>query len=82
MECPVRGVYPWFWRIYLGTDYYLQGSIFNFYIYYHYYSLISQEQLGNSDLVIGFPGEEDFNMLDKDDDGVLTEEEFKNVIGC
>merc|ERR1711862_432854 len=38
-----------------------------------------KEQFSNADLVIGFPSEEDFNMLDKDDDGVLTEEEF---IGC
>ena len=39
-----------------------------------------KEQLSNSGVEKGFPDEEDFNMLDRDDDGVLTMEELENFI--
>eukprot|EP00091_Calanus_sinicus_P024233 TRINITY_DN857_c0_g1_i10.p1 TRINITY_DN857_c0_g1~~TRINITY_DN857_c0_g1_i10.p1 ORF type:complete len:156 (-),score=57.59 TRINITY_DN857_c0_g1_i10:65-487(-) len=37
---------------------------------------------GNLDLPIEMPTEADFNMMDLNNDGVLTMEEWKEVVGC
>ena len=41
-----------------------------------------QGNFGNLDLPIEMPTEDDFKMMDENDDGVLTTEEWKEFIGC
>merc|ERR1712034_7325 len=45
-------------------------------------ALDCEGNFGNLDLPIEMPTEDDFRLMDENDDGVLTMEEWKEVVGC